>query len=306
MTLIFTDSKDATVDILLKYLPEKSEIFRFNFDFFPFYKINVTPESFLIEDPKGRIVTNETLKKGYFRKPILAKNITGQEDYIQLENWTAYRSIVDSVFEDGKLVLVHPFVEKNRFNKLRQLKIAAKYFKTAKTAFTNRFHSTDWPEQVVVKSLNSGNLGNKTLFTTRVQLSELSPEYSWYVQEYIRASHDLTVVFVNGKCFGFSLDRKNIESGKIDCRSSLSLWELWRPYELNEMFQCTLREFMGEIGLLFGRFDFLIDEDGQIFFCEVNSNGQFAWLDLENKTNLLSAICDVIDPGTKLTAVVKY
>ena len=54
---------------------------------------------------------------------------------------------------------------------------------------------------------------------------------------------------------------------------------------------------MKELGLQFGRLDFLQGQDGY-HFLEVNSNGEWAWLDTEGRYGLLPKVAEEIDPAT--------
>ena len=56
---------------------------------------------------------------------------------------------------------------------------------------------------------------------------------------------------------------------------------------------------MDDLKLSFGRLDFLLDDEGRYWFCEVNPNGQFAWLDLSGEFGLLQAVTDEISPSTE-------
>ena len=49
--------------------------------------------------------------------------------------------------------------------------------------------------------------------------------------------------------------------------------------------------------LQFGRLDFLQGQDGY-HFLEVNSNGEWAWLDTEGRYGLLPKVAEEIDPAT--------
>ena len=50
---------------------------------------------------------------------------------------------------------------------------------------------------------------------------------------------------------------------------------------------------MAETGYRFGRFDF-IRKDGELWFLELNPNGQWAWLDRDCKNGLITAIAEAI------------
>jgi hypothetical protein len=50
---------------------------------------------------------------------------------------------------------------------------------------------------------------------------------------------------------------------------------------------------MERTGYSFGRLDFL-KVDGELWFLEVNPNGQFAWLDLDRKSGLIHSVAEAI------------
>lgn len=302
-TLIFTNSYDGTTDILLKRSAPSDAYFRFNLDQFDEYEVSITPEGFSLKDPVGRVATDRNVAKGYYRKPRYA----GQSgdpvtDFLELEKWTAFRSIVCCLAANGKLVLVDPFCEKTRCNKIRQLSVARKYFNIAQTVFSNALNDLAVPKNLIAKSLNSGSIGAKTLYSTKVLKDELVSNQPWYLQEFVRASHDLTVVHVNGRNFGFSLDRALLEDGTVDCRQSLTLWDHWKIQTLDAGFEANVNCLMRDLKLLFGRLDFLVTSQGLKYFCEVNPNGQFAWLDLIDATGMLASILMEISPRTPATA----
>ena len=55
----------------------------------------------------------------------------------------------------------------------------------------------------------------------------------------------------------------------------------------------AIKGFMDETGYRFGRFDF-IRKDGELWFLELNPNGQWAWLDEKNEHGLVSMVADAI------------
>ena len=55
----------------------------------------------------------------------------------------------------------------------------------------------------------------------------------------------------------------------------------------------VIKGFMDETGYRFGRFDF-IRKDGELWFLELNPNGQWAWLDEKNEHGLVSMVADAI------------
>jgi len=50
---------------------------------------------------------------------------------------------------------------------------------------------------------------------------------------------------------------------------------------------------MEELGLKFGAFDFIVN-NGEYFFLEVNSNGQWGWLEKTLRLSISDAIIDFL------------
>jgi hypothetical protein len=70
----------------------------------------------------------------------------------------------------------------------------------------------------------------------------------------------------------------------------------WRPWPLPAGLAERIAAYMNRLGLYFGRLDFLTG-DGEPSFLEVNSNGQFGWLDDPNGWPLHRALLDAaLDP----------
>jgi len=67
----------------------------------------------------------------------------------------------------------------------------------------------------------------------------------------------------------------------------------WPRCELSQKEERTIKGFMDETGYRFGRFDF-IRKNGELWFLELNPNGQWAWLDEKNEHGLVSMVADAI------------
>lgn len=77
----------------------------------------------------------------------------------------------------------------------------------------------------------------------------------------------------------------------------------WRKHQLETNVQFKAETFpddqkekcfkyLGELGLRFGTFDFIEDEDGKITFLECNANGQYGWLEDDLGLPISAAIAD--------------
>lgn len=154
---------------------------------------------------------------------------------------------------------------------------------------------------MVVKSLSGEQIDeDRVLYTSRVDGEVLDPSYAWFTQRAINKSADLTACYIDGNIFAFELPAT---SGAIDWRANLHLPEMqqWRPLILSAEKIERIHNFMRDCGLRYGRLDFVFDAD-QMFFLEVNPNGQWAWLDLDDNVGLITAMIDAIrgrGPGAK-------
>lgn len=106
------------------------------------------------------------------------------------------------------------------------------------------------------------------------------------------ATHDVTVVHVAGRNFAFET-RRDAFAGE-DCRKpTFENTAKWRRCELSAAEEGAVTNFMQHTGYTFGRLDFLRDENG-LWFLELNSNGQYAWLDPDGREGVFQAVADEI------------
>jgi len=313
--LLLTNSYDATADLLVHHLgPEK--VFRFNFDIWSDYAIEITPAHFRILDPTGCAVDVDNVAKVLWRKPWSRNQFrpvsrTAEDRYYDQEVWYAIREIVNLLWRQQKLVLVEPFAER-RVGKFVQLHLAAKHLQIPAYQFRLGLPSAFSPAStVIVKSLTTEPVGDaekrELLFTTKVTDSELSPACPWMVQNYIHAEKDVTVAFVRDRLFAFELDRTSFRDQTADWREMPLDWEEgnWTPHILSDEVTRGIYALMGDLGLHFGRLDFLLAADGY-FFLEVNTNGEWAWLDTDSRHGLLPKVVSEVDPDNARHSIPNY
>lgn len=124
----------------------------------------------------------------------------------------------------------------------------------------------------------------KLIYTTRVHESNL-PTVSLMqlvpgiYQKEIKKKYELRVT-----CFGDFLVAAKICSqdhpkGLIDWRAIPKMQVPIEPYILPEILKKRIRLLMRQLGLVFGCLDFIVSEDGDYIFLEVNEQGQFLWLE---------------------------
>lgn len=303
--LLLTNSYDTTADLLVHRLGAE-KVFRLNFDIWSDYAFEITQAQFRIIDPTGRSVDTEHVAKTLWRKPwsrlpFRPISRTEEDRYYDKEVWYAFREIINLLWLERKIVLVEPYAERQA-GKFVQMRTAAKYLQVPPYQFRFGLPSTFTnSETVVVKSLTTEPIMSddtrNLLFTTKVSDRELSPESPWMVQAYVHAQKDVTVAFVRDQLFAFELDRTPFLNQVTDWREMPRDWEggVWHPHQLPDDVSRGIFSFMAELGLHFGRLDFLLGSDGY-WFLEVNTNGEWAWLDTMGLHGLLLKVVSEIDP----------
>ena len=59
---------------------------------------------------------------------------------------------------------------------------------------------------------------------------------------------------------------------------------------LNKLYQ-----MVDELGLIFGAFDIIRDEDDTLYFIELNPNGQWYWIEIMTKMPMVRAMVELIE-----------
>lgn len=297
MIFISTCNQDTTTDIVMKEL-DANDVLRFNIDRPENFTWDFHRAGFRVTDKaNGREITDKSLTSFYLRKPMYFDFIDVPK-YGCVENWR--REETTELFNDffrecqnrGRVALVRS--QNNKYGKLRQLLAAEKYFRVASWHF---FHG-ELPGELtrgrwVVKSMTSTPIGEgKVFFVKEVNPRALDLDYPWFVQERIDGEEEVTVVYVDGKTYAANAPRDSF--GGEDSRKSLMEKPIsWPRCELSDEEERTIRGFMNETGYRFGRFDF-IRKDGELWFLELNPNGQWAWLDQKNENGLVSMVANTI------------
>lgn len=298
MVFICTCSQDTTTDILSPFLTDLPT-FRFNIDKPEDYTWEFCRHGFAIRNVKtGASITSRTLSSFYLRKPIYFEGLDVPKEG-SLADWC--RKETDELFKDlyreyeanDQTVLVHS--RNAQYGKLRQMRVAESYFKVADW---HLFHGT-LPHELttgrwVAKSLTGTPIGKgKMFFVKEVNPTRLDLGYPWFLQKKIIGEAELTVVYINGRLFAYRYPRSAINDCEDVRKATLEDASKWIECELSQSERNSIRGFMAETGYSFGRFDF-IRKDGELWFLEMNPNGQWAWLDEKNENGLISAIAEEI------------
>ena len=293
-TLLITGSYDVASDLLISKLGSEKFI-RLNFDRPRDWAITLTESELTIASERDSFSSKE-IAKCIWRKPFTSEPIDSpfNEDFSREEwKYTLYE-IASLMRSLGKLRMNFPMPD-YMMGKLMQQRAAKEFFRVAPIALTvNQEPNTDGEK--IAKSLSSTPLSDgKVLYTVDVSNKPLSPDI-WYVQDKVGANLDVTVVYLYGKTFAFSLDRSSLKT--LDWRKEqFTNATSWTPYSLNTRDSEAIDIYMKKLGLVYGRLDFLEDKQtNELVFLEVNKNGQWAWLDPTFENGLFRAMSAVHDP----------
>lgn len=295
-TLIITDSYDATTDVLINYIGNLN-IFRLNYDMYKETKISIYNDGIKLS-VNNKEITDKEVSKVLWRKPF---NMDLEIDrYIDAELKYIYREIYNYFSTQNKTILVAPNIEKY-IGKIVQMTIAKKYFIVPNWSVELNNNLSNGI--CVAKSLSTEmTSNNKIIYTTKITKEHLDIKYPWFLQDLIDSELDITVVYIDGKSFVYELTRKK---DIIDWRKEINKEkQQWKIHQISTEFKNAIIDYMNHLSLKFGRLDFLF-KSGIYYFLEVNPNGQWAWLDIENKNGLMAEMVRQISPLTKVMATIK-
>jgi hypothetical protein len=115
-------------------------------------------------------------------------------------------------------------------------------------------------------------------------------------QEYVEAECDLRVVWIAGELWAVRINSQ-AGAGWLDSRLDISV--AFTPFELPSSVSRSLDEFMGKLGLAFGVIDLRVSaHDREIYFLEVNPQGQFAYLEIKTGLPIFQSLAALLaDPS---------
>jgi glutathione synthase/RimK-type ligase-like ATP-grasp enzyme len=230
------------------------------------------------------------------RKPYLPKDIIHQQDYkfAIRENNLFYESITSNIAPYAWWINSKSAAAMANY-KLLQLKKAGECNITIPPTLCSN-NATDIRNfilkyennGVIYKSLCSNTWFEDTSvrfgYTSKVTLADLpKDELLQFVpgifQKEIKKKYELRVTCFGDYIVAAKLDSQAYPEGMIDWRAIPADKIFPEPYELPSILADKIRFFMKSMGLVFGTLDFIVTEDNNYIFLEVNEQGQFLWLE---------------------------
>jgi hypothetical protein len=95
-------------------------------------------------------------------------------------------------------------------------------------------------------------------------------------QEYIKPKYELRITAVEERFYAAKIVMK--DAAQPDWRSEIRD-DIYEPYEVSDSLRDRLVSLQQAFGLIYGAYDFVVDEDGDLVYLEVNPAGQWLWLE---------------------------
>lgn len=114
-------------------------------------------------------------------------------------------------------------------------------------------------------------------------------------QENIQKQLELRTIVVGNKLFTASIDSQKSELAKDDWRKKgLSFINDWQKFDLPEDIENKLLKLMDYYGLNYGAIDLILTPDNKFYFLEINTVGEFFWLENNPGFPVSDSIADLL------------
>lgn len=313
--LILSHKSDLTSDFIVRQLKEKNiDFYRFNTDelFKSVYlTLNYNSNLFCLYDLNTKEEINlKNISSVYFRRPELPsidlvelnegeKNFFRNEIIYTLEG--IYKILKDAYW-------VSPlFAIREAENKIYQLELAKQLgFKIPNSIVSNKYEDVinfyeENNEDCIIKPIKSGIIENKNnsqvIFTSilknkpnSIRQIESSPNF---IQSNIHKKGDVRVTMVGEKAFSTFIHSQDFENTKIDWRKGETILKHSR-IEINTDLMSKCIRLLKSLNLKFGAIDFILDNNDDFTFLEINPNGQWAWIEKQTGYNISDEIINLM------------
>lgn len=318
--LILTNSKDGphTDAVMTELERRKVKVFRFDVDKITKKKacvhlsINHENWKFIVELDKKILRSNE-IKSVWNRRPYENWEFDikdrSQEEYARKELRSFLSSTWYSLDENIKWVN-HPLIEERASRKMLQLKIAKELgMKIPTTLVTNdpeevKSFYKQHKGNIVYKSLGQGRVdyGKKGYLIKTNQVEKRHLKHLKLIrrtpslfQELIQKKHELRITVVGNKIFPVKIYSQEHKETKVDFRNVDKILDLkYEATSLPPNIEKFCFDMMRKFDLKYGAFDFAIDTKNEHVFFEVNTAGQWYWLEKATGLLITKAIVDIL------------
>jgi glutathione synthase/RimK-type ligase-like ATP-grasp enzyme len=196
-------------------------------------------------------------------------------------------------------------------NKIYQLDLAKSIgFKIPNSIITNTYDKAtlffkENDKKCIIKPIKSGliedNTDSKVIFTNLLdsfpENSEKITTNPCYLQSHILKKGDIRVIAVGNKIFATLIHSQEYLKTQTDWRKGemkLKHRKINLPPEIND--KCI--SLLQTLKLRYGAIDFILDENDNYIFLEINPNGQWAWIEKQTGYKITQAIVNLLQYET--------
>lgn len=295
--LLFTNKDDVTIDFVVQELKrQRIDFYRFNTE-----ELSKSVEIILDFDNAIFLLIDKLEKKKYslldftdiyYRRPELPTYddidlSEGEKSFLKVEIYYTLEGVYRLLSE--KHWFNNVFSIRNAENKIYQLMIAQKIgLIIPSTLISNHFDSVErFLEQGkhIIKPVHNArimdNINPKIVYTSEItqDIKKEEVEYNInYLQTKIEKYYDVRATFVGKKCYAVAIDSQKLEDTCVDWRKGEHILQHTK-IELPQDLQIKCLRMMNILNLDYGAFDFVLDNQGNYIFLEINPNGQWAWIE---------------------------
>ncbi|HEV2567958.1 MvdC/MvdD family ATP grasp protein [Sphingomonas sp.] len=310
MILLVTNKRDITSDFVVLELKRRGADFvRLNTEDLPSASVTFTPDqgwTFHLSD--GVALPLNSVPAAYYRRPGAPLPSEDADEatteYVSAEWSAVLRSLWNAL--EGRW-LSSPFAILRAEDKPRQLSAASELgFRVPSTLISNVVDEViPFSERraCIGKPLRTNLIGSdeagKVIFTSRLRelrgedpkAIQLAPII---IQEEVLKRRDLRVTVVGSQVFAAAIESQEQLETSVDWRKGSRTDLAHHAVELPEHEANLCVELTRHLGLRFGAIDLIEDVHGQLWFLEINPNGQWAWIERRTGLPISSAIVDLL------------
>ena len=294
--LLVTASYDKSCEYVQSALGKNgTPYFRLDTDRFPSeIQAIFDPQNTLTISDGSRVISGNDVKSVWYRRhatPNLPEHLEpGVREFCEREA---------RAFLDGALATLptpHWLSPREAISRCErkpfQLSLAADLgFSIPSTVMTNHIHTVrrfSQEHDLVAKAVSAGYIkgleGNQAIFTSALAESDFEDLTGLALapvtfQEHVEKLSDIRVTVVADDVFAAEILSQERASSRVDWRATDDPALPHRNHELPADIRRRCRDFVTQLGLVFGAIDFALRPDGTYLFFEINPNGEWLWLE---------------------------
>jgi glutathione synthase/RimK-type ligase-like ATP-grasp enzyme len=163
--------------------------------------------------------------------------------------------------------------------------------------------------RIIAKPLHSGTVETSdgqvesVVYTSRVREEHLNDpgllaRCPTLFQQELDKLLDIRVTVVDERMTAVGLAWPELGSVPLDIRRDEMRQVRYAPFELGPELRAAIRKLMILLGLRFGALDFVLDHAGNVWFLEINPNGQWAWIDIAGGFDIAASFVESFSRST--------